>query len=201
MWSDVAVLLGASDQKIILQRTHQRSSDHPIRMSVCKKKNLRGQAISSKRRVEFDIGGVVVSGAWEEGFCISWELEAANFLAPEKSCQSTFPGPKKWSICFSATLFFHHFPPFFLLRPLWAHHSSWRLNCLVSLPLFLCKSSLFLHYFVKTTCYLCYSVAPVSNSFPSTGGISSKIFSWRFKTVSNPLANWQFLNHQGLKVV
>ena len=55
MWSDVMVLLDASDQKIILQTTHQRSSDHPIRMSVCKKKNLRGQAISSRRRVAFDI--------------------------------------------------------------------------------------------------------------------------------------------------
>ena len=112
MWSEVVVLLDAFDQKIILQTTHQRSSDHPIRMSVCKKKNLRGQAISSRRRVAFDNGGVVVSGAWEDGFCISWELEEANFLAPEKSCQSTLPGPKKGSICFPATLFFHHFSPF-----------------------------------------------------------------------------------------
>ena len=115
MWSDVVVLLGASDQKIILQTTHQRSSYHPIRMSVCKKKNLRGQAISSRRRrVAFDIGGVVVSNAWEEGFCISWELEAANFLAPEKSCQSTLPGPKKVIYMFpSYTLlssFFSIFP-------------------------------------------------------------------------------------------
>ena len=172
MWSDVAVLLDASDQKIILQTTHQRSSDHPIRMSVCKKKNLRGQATSSRRRVASDNGGVVVSGAWE-GFCISWELEAANFLAPEKSCQSTLLGPKKWSICFPATLFFHHFSPF----------SCFALFELITLPSVWIVLSVSLHFTVKVPYFciilwrqsvICSSVATVSSSLPSTGGISSR---------------------------
>ena len=97
----------------------------------------------------------------------------------------------------SSFIIFLHFPASPSLSS--SRFLAFELSC--QAPFISLQKFPFLHFFVKTMCYLCYSVAPVSNSFPSTGGISSKIFSWRFITVSNPLANCQFLNHQGLKVV
>ena len=191
---------------------------HLIRRSFCKQ-HIRGQAIilSECQFARKRICEVRRSVAEEElhltsrrscsqrcmrrGLLHFLRTRSSQLFGPWEVLSVNFTGAKKVIYMFPSHTLLSSFFSVFLLRPLWAHHASWRLNCLVSLPSFHCKSSLFLHYFVKTKCYLCYSVAPVSNSFPSTGGISSKIFSWRFKTVSNPLANWQFLNHQGLKVV
>ena len=87
----------------------------------------------------------------------------------------------------SSFIIFLHFSCFALFELSSSPFLASELSC--QSPFISLQKFPFLHYFVKTKCYLCYSVAPVSNSFPSTGGISSKIFSWRFKTVSNPLAN------------
>ena len=118
-----------------------------------------------------------------------WEVLSVNFTGAKKVIYM-FPSYTLLS------LFFSIFPASPSLS--WAHHPSWRLNCPVSLPLFFCKSFLFLHYF---TCYLCYAVATVSRSLPLSIINQRRLFSWCFKTVSNPLPNWQCLDHQGFKIV